>query len=84
MAEEDAGELRSNPELRSKVWNLVSSTLQEIPSTELEMGGGGITTDEDMMNLIDQGNAKGGSQGRKSPERLFFSLSLFLGFLRLI
>ena len=65
VGEEDANELRTNPELREKVWKLVSCTLQETPSEELEQDGGLIKSDEDMMNLSDQGGFSGGSLGRK-------------------
>ena len=65
VGEEDANELRTNPELREKVWKLVSCTLQETPSEELEQDGGLIKSDEEMMNLIDQGGFSGGSLGRK-------------------
>lgn len=64
VGEEDAGELRSNPELREKVWKLVSSTLKELPVEELENEGGSITSDEEMMNFIDKGGSHGGSVGR--------------------
>src|SRR5208282_936309 len=53
VGEEDADELRNNPELREKVWKLVSFTLQDTSSDELEQHGGLIKTDEDMMNVID-------------------------------
>ena len=65
VGEEDAENLRNNPELREKVWKLVSSTLQETSSEELRQYGGLITTDEEMMNVIDKGGFSGGSVGRK-------------------
>jgi 3'(2'), 5'-bisphosphate nucleotidase len=64
VGEEDANELRRNPDLKAKVWNLVSSTLQETPAWQLEQEGGKIHTDEEMMSLIDIGNAEGGPVGR--------------------
>ena len=74
VGEEDADDLRNNPELREKVWKLVSSALQETSSKELREHGGLITTDEEMMNVIDKGGFSGGSVGRKRvPLRLSHS-----------
>jgi 3'(2'), 5'-bisphosphate nucleotidase len=65
VGEEDADDLRNNSELRDKVWKLVSSTLQETSPEELKQHGGLITTEEEMMNVIDKGGFSGGSVGRK-------------------
>jgi 3'(2'), 5'-bisphosphate nucleotidase len=64
VGEEDADELRKNPELREKVWNLVYSTLQEMPSEEKDKGGA-IDTDDEMLSCLDpidgtQGFLRGG------------------------
>jgi 3'(2'), 5'-bisphosphate nucleotidase len=79
VGEEDADELRTNPELRAKVWNLVSSTLQEISSRELETNGGSISNDVEMMSLIDKGNSNGGSVGRIKLSAYFSYLCRILG-----
>jgi 3'(2'), 5'-bisphosphate nucleotidase len=79
VGEEDAGELRCNPELRAKVWKLVSSTLQETSPKELEIQGGVIHSDEEMMNFIDNGNGPGGSEGRMQTNMQYiFNASRFL------
>jgi 3'(2'), 5'-bisphosphate nucleotidase len=66
VGEEDSNELRANQELRQKVWDLVSSTLQATPAKEIAQGGGEIRSDEEMLDLIDSGNYAGGSNGRTS------------------
>lgn len=65
VGEEDADELRKNPELRKKVWNLVYSTLQEMTSEEKDKGGA-IDTDDEMLSCIDRGKSSGGPVGRTS------------------
>src|SRR5208282_3894880 len=47
VGEEDADELRKNPDLRAKVWKLVSSTLQDTPAKVLNEEGGAIDSDEE-------------------------------------
>ena len=64
VGEEDSNELRVNTELRQKVWDLVSSTLQATPTKEIEQTGGQIGIDEEMLDLIDRGNYAGGNKGR--------------------
>lgn len=71
VGEEDSNELRKNSELRGKVWNLVSSTLQDVSKKELESEGGRIESDEEMVDFIDHGNSAGGSVGRISIRYLF-------------
>jgi len=73
VGEEDADELRNNPQLREKVWKLVSSTLQETPAEELANEGGVIKSDEEMMNFIDKGDSHGGSVGRTKSLLLLWS-----------
>jgi 3'-phosphoadenosine 5'-phosphosulfate (PAPS) 3'-phosphatase len=58
-AEEDSGELRTNGELRDKVWGLVRETLDSREDAEVE-----ISSAEEMLDLIDLGGAEGGAQGR--------------------
>jgi 3'(2'), 5'-bisphosphate nucleotidase len=67
VGEEDSNELRVNTELRHKVWDLVSSTLQATPAKEMEQTGGQIRIDEEMLDLIDKGNYAGGQKGRIIP-----------------
>ena len=68
VGEEDSGELRSNPQLREKVWRLVSSTLQDVSSVDLEREGGNIPNADEMMRFIDKGCAAGGATGRISND----------------
>lgn len=67
VGEEDSNDLRGNRELRQKVWDLVSSTLQATPVKEIEHSGGEIRSDEEMLDFIDCGNYAGGSKGRNVP-----------------
>jgi 3'(2'), 5'-bisphosphate nucleotidase len=60
VAEEDADELRKNPELRAKVWDLVSSITRDYSLKDDEVGAAEISSDEAMMSFIDKGNSKGG------------------------
>jgi 3'(2'), 5'-bisphosphate nucleotidase len=71
VGEEDSNELRKNLELRGKVWNLVSSILQDVSAKGLETERGLIKNDDDMMTFIDNGNSAGGSVGRTSLPRMF-------------
>ena len=67
VGEEDSHELRQSPELREKVWKLVSSTLRDIPTGGLSNNEGIIDSPAEMMDLIDKGNSLGGSTGRTCP-----------------
>jgi hypothetical protein len=69
VGEEDSHELRQNPELREKVWKLVSSTLKDIPQSAVSHSDGTIDSPAEMMDLIDKGNSLGGSKGRINPHR---------------
>lgn len=66
VGEEDSNELRVNTELRKKVWNLVSSTLQSTSAKEIEQVDGQIRIDEEMLDMIDKGNFAGGNKGRSA------------------
>lgn len=72
VAEENSTELckESNSDLKSKVWNLVKSTLDEIPSKQIQIEGGLIQDEKEMMDLIGKGDSSGGSIGRKRPRYL--------------
>ncbi|KAI5196671.1 3',5'-bisphosphate nucleotidase [Aureobasidium subglaciale] len=62
IGEETATALRENNQLRTRVWNLVSTThLQHEESDKLL---GSIASAEDMMDTIDLGNHPGGRKGR--------------------
>lgn len=63
VAEEEAHDLRENSELQETVWSLVKSTQLSDSEAEKELGGA-ISTPEAMLDIIDKGNSKGGSQGR--------------------
>ena len=78
VGEEDADELRKNPELRAKVWKLVSSTLQETPAKALDEEGGAIHSDDEMITCIDRGNSTGGNLGRINTSCLSFLICLRL------
>jgi 3'(2'), 5'-bisphosphate nucleotidase len=67
VGEEDSHELRQNHELREKVWKLVSSTLKDLPAGVPSEEQGTINTDAEMVDIIDKGNAPGGSKGRTLP-----------------
>ena|SRR5579859_2322207 len=66
VGEEDSNDLRVNTELRQKVWNLVSSTLQGTSAKEIEQVGGQLQIDEEMLEMIDKGNFAGGDKGRSA------------------
>ena len=63
VAEEEASSLRENPSLRDQIWDYVKASQLEDGKSEAELGGQ-IKSAADMMDLIDQGNSKGGNQGR--------------------
>lgn len=63
VAEEEAKDLRENERVRATVWDLVqkSKLVDSISENEL---GGSIKSVEDMMDIIDKGDSKGGKKGR--------------------
>ena len=63
VAEEEASSLRDNAGLRSQIWELVKTTKLDDTSAEEELGGG-IKDEAAMLDIIDQGNSKGGAKGR--------------------
>ncbi|KAF4781215.1 3',5'-bisphosphate nucleotidase [Colletotrichum scovillei] len=63
VAEEEAAQLRSEPQLRDQIWDLVKTTQLDDAAAEASLGGS-IASAESMMDIIDQGNSKGGAAGR--------------------
>ncbi|KAK4666066.1 3'(2'),5'-bisphosphate nucleotidase [Podospora pseudopauciseta] len=63
VAEEEATELRANPPLRDQIWELVRTTSLDDVAAEGLLGGG-IKDADAMLDIIDQGNSKGGKVGR--------------------
>ncbi|KAK4190970.1 putative 3',5'-bisphosphate nucleotidase [Podospora australis] len=63
VAEEEAAELRTNSDLQSQIWELVKSTQLNDTAAETLLGGA-IPSSEAMLDVIDQGNSKGGKTGR--------------------
>lgn len=68
IGEEDADDLRSNPELRSRVVELANEVLsQPLGYGEMkEWGLGEVRTEEQLLEAIDRGNYEGGRTGRTS------------------
>ncbi|KAH8904466.1 3(2),5-bisphosphate nucleotidase HAL2, partial [Coniochaeta sp. PMI_546] len=64
IAEEEAGKLREDAALADRIWELVKTTKLDDDRAENEVLGGGVKTKEHMIELIDQGNSKGGRSGR--------------------
>lgn len=63
VGEEEADKLRSDANLKQIVWDLVSSTKLDDPAAEKVLGGA-VKDPESMLDLLDQGNSKGGAKGR--------------------
>ncbi|GAB7363411.1 hypothetical protein MBLNU230_g3688t1 [Neophaeotheca triangularis] len=63
VAEEEAKDLRENKELRETVWELVKNCRLQDDSAEKELGGS-IKDENHMMEVLDQGQSKGGASGR--------------------
>lgn len=63
VAEEESATLRTDSSLRDKIWELVHSTKLEDAASEALLGGA-IKDADAMLDIIDQGNSKGGSKGR--------------------
>lgn len=63
VAEEEAAQLKENPELKQTIWDLVGSTRLDDDEAE-ELLGGPIKGVESMLELIDKGASLGGSEGR--------------------
>ncbi|KAJ9623536.1 hypothetical protein H2203_005798 [Taxawa tesnikishii (nom. ined.)] len=62
IGEETATVLRENEPLRSRIWDLVSTT--KLEDAELEGRLGAISSPEEMMDTIDLGQGTGGRKGR--------------------
>ncbi|PSR97422.1 hypothetical protein BD289DRAFT_425929 [Coniella lustricola] len=63
VAEEEAERLRGDDNLKQIVWDLVSSTKLDDETSESLLGGA-VKDVESMLNLLDNGNSKGGAKGR--------------------
>ncbi|KAM0286776.1 hypothetical protein ACHAQH_000796 [Verticillium albo-atrum] len=63
VAEEEAAQLRDDDNLKSQIWDLVRDTRLNDTAAE-ELLGGSIKTADQMLDLIDAGDSKGGAQGR--------------------
>ncbi|KUI52987.1 3'(2'),5'-bisphosphate nucleotidase [Cytospora mali] len=63
VAEEEAETMRSDANLKQIVWDLVGSTKLDDAAAEATLGGS-IKDAEATLDIIDQGNSKGGSKGR--------------------
>jgi 3'(2'), 5'-bisphosphate nucleotidase len=64
VAEEEADKLREDGALADRIWELVKGTKLDDEKVEKEVLGGGVKSKEEMMDLIDLGNSKGGRKGR--------------------
>jgi 3'(2'), 5'-bisphosphate nucleotidase len=63
VAEEEAKDLRENESLRNLVWDLVQNAKLADASAE-ETLGGPVKSAEQMLDIIDKGDSKGGASGR--------------------
>ncbi|KAI2607972.1 3',5'-bisphosphate nucleotidase [Hypoxylon sp. NC1633] len=63
VAEEEAAQLRQDPNLKQAIWDLVQGTQLSDPAAESLLGGA-IKDEESMLTMIDYGNSKGGAKGR--------------------
>ncbi|EEU41064.1 uncharacterized protein NECHADRAFT_103553 [Fusarium vanettenii 77-13-4] len=63
VAEEEAAQLREDANLKQTIWDLVKDTKLDDEEAEAKLGGP-IKDVDDMLELIDRGNSKGGNSGR--------------------
>ncbi|ROT34886.1 3',5'-bisphosphate nucleotidase [Sodiomyces alkalinus F11] len=63
VAEEEAAQLRADPNLADQIWSLVRDTRLPDPAAE-ELLGGSVPNLDAMLDLIDRGNSPGGAHGR--------------------
>jgi len=63
VAEEEAKDLRENDSLKKTVWDLVKGANLDDKTAAEELGGA-ITSDDQMLSIIDRGASKGGNSGR--------------------
>ncbi|KAL6857699.1 3'(2'),5'-bisphosphate nucleotidase [Amphichorda felina] len=63
VAEEEAAQLREDPNLKATIWDLVKDIKLDDPAAEAALGGP-IADADQMLELIDRGNSPGGPQGR--------------------
>ncbi|MCJ1313151.1 hypothetical protein MMC25_006828 [Agyrium rufum] len=63
VGEEEASSLRENKALSNQVWSLIKDVKLEDEASDAEIGGQ-ISSEEEMLNVIDAGNSAGGPKGR--------------------
>ncbi|GAB1315697.1 3'(2'),5'-bisphosphate nucleotidase [Madurella fahalii] len=63
VAEEESAQLRTDSALREQIWELVRSTKLDDVAAEGLLGGS-IPDADVMLDLLDQGQSKGGARGR--------------------
>ncbi|KAJ4354751.1 3'(2'),5'-bisphosphate nucleotidase [Ascochyta clinopodiicola] len=63
VGEEDADDLRSNPDLKQLVWDLVQQAKLSDAASEDKIGGP-IKSADDMLTALDSGASQGGNKGR--------------------
>jgi 3'(2'), 5'-bisphosphate nucleotidase len=63
VGEEDADDLRANPDLKTLVWELVQAAKLSDAQAEAKIGGP-IKSPEDMLAALDGGASQGGNKGR--------------------
>lgn len=63
VAEEESSQLRTDAALRGRIWDLVRETKLDDVAAEGLLGGG-VGSEEEMLEVIDLGGSKGGKMGR--------------------
>lgn len=64
VAEEEAAQLQENDELKNTIWELVKGTTLDDEESEASLLGGAIKDADQMLELLDRGQSKGGNKGR--------------------
>jgi 3'(2'), 5'-bisphosphate nucleotidase len=64
VAEEEAAKLKEDDGLAEHVWDLVRGAKLDDEKAEKEVLGGSVESKEEMLELIDKGDSKGGRSGR--------------------
>ncbi|MCJ1455963.1 hypothetical protein MMC28_006320 [Mycoblastus sanguinarius] len=63
VGEEEASSLRENKDLANQIWDLVKDVRLGDDASESELGGP-VQSQEQMLNVIDEGKSAGGAKGR--------------------
>ncbi|KAJ5168584.1 3(2)-5-bisphosphate nucleotidase HAL2 [Penicillium canariense] len=63
VAEEEASSLREDKALSAEIWRLVKDIKLDDPESDSVLGGP-LTSEESMVDIIDQGKSAGGGKGR--------------------